>query len=535
MNDRPESQGSPSLFLAASLHHQLEPMLQRIEVWSTVAIPSFRVVGLPGPEIIESCERVRAAIVSSGFEFPRRRLLVNLSPAGIRKQGTGTDLAIALAVLMASDSNGTLNPGLIVASGELGLDGRVASAGKITRTCLAAIEAGASILILAAEDQCEALKALKLICEARQPGPGSPMGLPRLAFVESLHEARLALSDWRALRTPSFPPDESQPQPIPAGLLLPSEKLLRKLLAASAGAHSILLLGPRGTGKSAALRWLSFLREPLGAADRLSHALLQELTGERQSGPPVREVSQHARAEALIGTIAGASRGGQVVPGELALAHGGILIADEFLEWRRDAREALRDPMETGRVILQRGHQSVVFPARFTFAGTANPCPCGGVPPDSCRCSPRLRQAYLERLSGPILDRMDCLEWVGSTPARNALPSRSELEDLQLRVSRTRERLRQDWGDLPGRLSASRLEEIVACHPRLSELQSKWGSQDCSLRRRHREIRVALTLAALDGCQPGPRHFLDSRPAQIPGVSAVTPRPMSLTPSSAAP
>ena len=224
MNDRPRF----ALTLAASLHHQLEPTLQRIEVWSSVAIPSFRVVGLPGPEIIESCERVRAAIASSGFEFPRRRVLVNLSPAGIRKQGTGTDLAIALAVLLGSDSSQTARKtGLIVASGELGLDGRVTSAGKITRTCLAAIEAGASHLVLAVEDQPQALAALSLIREAKsiaEGGGADTTRLPRLSFVGSLHEAALAL-DGNERQTPPRLATPTTPAPAPA--TIPKDLLLR--------------------------------------------------------------------------------------------------------------------------------------------------------------------------------------------------------------------------------------------------------------------------------------------------------------------
>ena len=502
--------------VAAALHHEIEPSLQRIEVWSTLAIPSFRVVGLPGPEIIESCERVRAAIDSSGFEFPKRRILVNLSPAGIRKQGTGTDLAIALAILLPRSNS------KLVASGELGLDGSVRSSGKITRTCLAAVLDESTHLILAHEDRDATERAFSLI-HAVHP----QKCLPQVQFVSSLAEALDAAQSLPFSPDPptssSSPCSEHTPM-LSQELLMPAASLFRKLQACSLGSHSLLLLGPKGTGKTASLKWLSFLREPLGPRDLLEQLKVQELLPCEGSGvgldSPVREISPHVRAEALIGGF----HNGQLRPGELTLAHGGLLIADEFLEWRRDAREALRDPIESGRVILQRAQKRVALPARFTFAGTANLCPCGGVPPElqseltQCRCSPRLRQAYLERLSGPILDRMDCVDWVMNAPeglSRGAIPTPIFKQTLE-KVIQGRAKLRSEWGELPGRTDAKQVESWIQAFPRLSELQAQWGTPEASLRRRHREIRLAISLATLDDVTfPEPRHFLESRPVAL--------------------
>ena len=502
--------------VAAALHHEIEPSLQRIEVWSTRAIPSFRVVGLPGPEIIESCERVRAAIDSSGFEFPKQRILVNLSPAGIRKQGTGTDLAIALAILMPRTHS------KLVASGELGLDGSVRSSGKITRTCLAAVLDESTHLILAHEDREATERALSLI-HAVYPQHRHP----QVWFVASLAEA-LDAAQSQAV-SPDSPAAVSSPwgEPSPMlsnELLMPATPLFRKLQACSLGSHSVLLLGPKGTGKTASLRWLSFLREPLSPHDLLEQLKVQELLPFEDSAgsqdSPVREISPHVRAEALIGGF----HHGQIRPGELTLAHGGLLIADEFLEWRRDAREALRDPIESGRVILQRAQKRIALPARFTFAGTANLCPCGGVPPElqseltQCRCSPRLRQAYLERLSGPILDRMDCVDWVMNAPGgsgRGAVPPSFLKETLET-IIQGRAKLRSQWGELPGRTDANQVEQWIQACPRLSELQAQWGTPEASLRRRHREIRLAISLATLDQLPfPEPRHFLEARPVAL--------------------
>ncbi|MFN7683836.1 MAG: ATP-binding protein [Oligoflexia bacterium] len=539
---------SPVL-VAAALHHQIEPALQKIEVWCTTAIPTFRVVGLPGPEIIESCERVRAAIASTGIEFPKKRVIVNLSPAGIRKHGTGTDLAIALAVLL---SKSALRPkGLVVASGELGLSGQITSAGKITRTILAALQAGASDLLLALDDKNKAQTAAQLILKAHPSSlrsrtsakpaeaPGWESALPRLWFVSSLSDAAKVIqriSHGEVIEMAEFSEPKGASQDSSHDLLRPSPSLLRKLLACSAGQHSILLLGPKGTGKTASLSWISALREDLGPSEELEKALLHELLPEGwsqdpDSRSPVREVSPHARAEALLGSI----RQGQVLPGELTLAHGGVLMADEFLEWRRDAREALRDPIESGRLILQRGQQCVTLPARFQFAGTANLCPCGGVPPEfsfrshpanpthhgsgnRCRCSPRHRQSYLERLSGPILDRMDCIEWVHPASSQGTA-SRTEIDQIKSHIARIRSQLKENWGTLPGRLSPTELEAILARYPQLSQLQAQWGTPQCSLRRRHREIRVSLTLAALDGgTLPTEKQMSEARPSALEGL-----------------
>ncbi len=515
-----------TLQFAASIHHQLEPSLQHIQIWSAMAIPSFRVVGLPGPEIIESCERVRAAICSSGFEFPKKRVLVNLSPAGVRKQGTGTDLAIALAVLGSSLELKSRH-GLIVASGELGLDGQVVSAGRVTRTCLAACRARALRIIFSREDEEAAIAAMRLIRESRER-PESP---PSLHFVSRLGEALEAASEGLHERAPgSQEPDQLAPGLTPQDeLLVPGSEVLRSILASSAGSHSILLLGPKGTGKTAALRWLPFLAGRLTPEDRLLRRIVGELRPADHQEPgdgciPLREVSPHIRAESLVGSL---SRD-ELRPGELTLAHGGLLVADEFLEWRRDAREALRDPLESGRVLLNRAQGSLALPARFLFAATANLCPCGGWPcevpvprgmgtPPRCRCSPKVRHSYLERLSGPVLDRIDCVRWVrGLAGAKDSLLTQAGHAGIQQQAEDARILLRKTWGELPGRWSASQTEEQIGHHPELAQMQSEWGSEGASLRRRHREIRLACTLAALDGqVRPEPRHFVEARPAAL--------------------
>jgi magnesium chelatase family protein len=511
----------------------MEPELQVIDVWSAMAIPSFRVVGLPGQEIIESCERVRAAIEASGMEFPRKRVLVNLSPAGVRKQGTGTDLAIAIAVIHSSLVSGSrsssgrkkpdsMRPRLIVASAELALNGAVRSAGRVLRACMAAAKANASDLILAAEDSETACRAIALIEQSR--GEALDLQVHLVATLEDVLpilelpvESRLPRSNGPAHRTEA-PPD-----------LLPLEPTLeRDIAVACAGAHHLLLIGPKGTGKTASLQWLQALQAELTPQELLDRLLLEELV---VSGPPdfhqrapVRIVPPQVRPESLVGGI----HRGELRPGEFSQAHGGALIADEFLEWPRDSRECLRDPMESGRVQLTRSQQSVVLPARFQLAASANLCRCGGWPrawsrtreplswrpPAFCHCADVSRSEYLSRLSGPILDRIDIVRLVLQKPATQS-DRATEPFRLRTEAAHCRELMVRRWGAPPGRLTGTQLEEILRAEP---AIERGWKQvrrpTETSLRRRHKEIRVALSLSSWDeirgehrGTAPSRIHF----------------------------
>jgi magnesium chelatase family protein len=333
--------------------------------------------------------------------------------------------------------------------------------------------------------------------------------------------------------------------------LLPLAPALERAIAVAAcGGHHLLLLGPRGTGKSHALEWLIALQPPLEHQTALENRLVSELapprgrlTENRGAGSglsdersrPVRRVGIQAKAPALIGSAT--ARG--ILPGEFSRAHGGVLIADEFPEWARDAREALREPLERGRVTLTRVQGAEELPAGFVFAANGNLCPCGGWPRDSaptaitqkdatlrprvCRCSEPARQSYLERISGPILDRIDLVVRVNAelpmarsqkgkraeTKERPTVPEESALTELRDRVLQARERLLRTWGELPGRLNGSRAEELLERHPHWRPLLET--PPLASLRSRHKRLRVALSLAAWDGkTLPEKAHFLEA-------------------------
>lgn len=529
------------LSIGAPLSGEPEPVLQWIEVASYLQIPSFHVIGLPSPEVAEARERVRAAIEAAGLEFPRRRVVINLSPASVRKRGTGVDLAMALGVLQDSYGLGPRASGRkAVAWGELGLDGAVKPSGQVTRAIYAAWRADVDLLILPASERADAEARLDWIrASGELPGEG-----PALATAETLIEAWKLLkaygkrgSDAIVARAPDRAPGAEDAATArdggSPGLMALPASMERVLGAAAAGAHHLLLLGSRGTGKSHALEWLMALQPPLPPALRVKHALLEELGagGGRLPGSasvPVRRIGAQARPAALIG---GAGAGNGVRPGELTLAHGGLLVADEFLEWPRDARETLREPLERGAVTLTRAHRSVELPARFALAANGNLCPCGGWPreiplPEAssagragrCRCTELAKRTYLARLSGPILDRMDLVVLVAGTSrerkgtGRAPAPSRAaeRLEDLRERTRAARERSLTVWGCPAGQLDSAKLEAILASRPDWQDALDP--ASFASLRARHKTLRVALTLAAWDGMDaPSPAHFAEAR------------------------
>ena len=519
-----------TLRVGAPLNSNPLPALQWVEIATSLQIPSFQIIGLPGPEVAEARERVKAAIEASGLEFPRRRVVVNLSPASVRKCGAGLDLAMALAVLVAAEDIEPI-PSPFVAWGELGLDGSVKPSGQLTRALYAAWQAGVPQLLVAKDEFKAAREKLNLIQKSGElHGPA-----PQLFPVSTLSEA------WKIVRTgfsqnAPQPPDEKEPvenneTATQALKLLPLHSSLERALGvAAAGNHHVLLLGSRGTGKSHALEWLRALQPPPLPATLLRQNILAELAFSSSSENstltltgPIRKVSSQVKSSALIG----GANSFFVRPGEFSLAHGGLLIADELPEWPRDSREALREPLESGKVTLSRVRGTFELPARFTLVGTGNLCPCGGWPSNfplpqleqkqklpRCRCPVSARAKYLSRLSGPVLDRLDLVIFVAppsKAQARKMLehPSKSTLGALKENVRLAREKMIEKWGSTAGFLSSTQLEDLISSH-------SEWGEwlqkiPFTSMRSRHKVLRLALSLAAWDGIVvPGEIHFTEA-------------------------
>ncbi len=492
------------MLIFAPLNNEPIPLLQQVEVATFFQLPSFQIIGLPSPEVAEARERIRSAFEVCGLNFPKKRVVVNLSPASVRKQGTGLDLAMALAILFR-ESTFKLRWG---AWGELGLDGTVKPVGQMTRALFSAWQGKLTDFILSHRDYEVGLKALNCIAASGTCSGDPPFLIP----VVSLLDAWSILSGERTnprknpLESKLFLNEiDSESEKIGLSCLALSPALERVVSIAALGNHHLLLLGPRGVGKSHALEWLVALRPPVSASEQLQHQLLIELGHPMRGQGPfvVRRVGSQVRPGALVGGVTSSS----LRPGEFSLAHGGLLIADELPEWPRDSRESLREPLERGKITLTRAQGAWELPARFQLAANGNICPCGGAPGESekggeiseCSCSEFSKKSYRSRISGPILDRIDLVFFMNSSLKKMEHKQKNPagIKKLKEQVEKALCLSKSIWGKQPGMLSAREIESWMELHPEW-EL---WLPDCCrfSLRSRHKVVQVAMSLSLWDG------------------------------------
>ena len=458
-----------------------------VETHLANGLPQFNIVGLPDTEVKESRDRVRAALIQSGFEFPAKKITVNLAPADLPKESGRFDLPIALGILAASGQISAEKLPTYEFAGELALSGLLRpirgglamawqakqarrafvmpSENAAQAAVMQGVEAYGADSLAAVAAHLNGIETLPR-AEAAEVRPSENGSLPDLRDVKGQHTARLALE------------------------------------IAAAGGHSLLMMGPPGTGKSMLAQRLPSILPPLTDDELIEvwtvQSLLPHHTQNFSRSRPCKSPHHSASAVALVGG------GSDPCPGEISLAHKGVLFLDELPEFDRKVLEALREPLESGEIHISRAARQAVFPADFQLVAAMNPCPCGyhGHPSKPCRCTPDAIQRYRSKISGPLIDRIDLVIEVPTLPADELVsakagePSAAVLE----RVLAARERQTKRQGKLNNALSPTEIDEAAGISAEAKEtLGALLEKLSLSARSFHRILRTARTIADLAG------------------------------------
>jgi magnesium chelatase family protein len=478
-----------------------------VQVQVAPGIPAFNVVGLPDKAVSEARERVRSALVASGLALPARRITVNLAPADLPKEGSHYDLPIALGLMAAIGAIPHDALGGYTVLGELGLDGSIAAVAGVLPAAIGANSRGEG-----------------LICPAGC-GPEAAWASPEMEIIAAGSLIQLAnhFKGTQVLSRPQPKVREAEGSLLDLIDIKGQESAKRALEVAAAGGHNLLMIGPPGAGKSMLAARLPSILPPLAPAELLEVSMIASVAGAIDGGAltnrrPFRAPHHSASMPALVGG------GLRAKPGEISLAHNGVLFLDELPEFDGRVLDSLRQPLETGEVAISRANHRVTYPARFMLVAAMNPCRCGraGEPGYACRRGPVGRCAgdYQARLSGPLLDRIDLHIEVGAVTAADLIlpPPAEGSREVAARVARARDTQSARYAALGlavrtnAEVNATVLEAVAKPDSGgLALLRDAAEAMRLSARGYHRVLRVARTLADLDGEEPVRRvHFAEA-------------------------
>ena len=476
----------------------------QVECCITGGLPAFEVVGLPDAAVRESRERVRAAIKNCGYKFPVSRITLNLAPAGTKKTGTMYDLPILLGILSAAELV-RLPKAPCAFLGELSLEGKLRPVAGVLPMALAAKELGIKELYVPAENAAEATLA----------------GIDTVYAVESVRQLAAHLSGEAPMEpAPVWQPDGERLELLDFSDVKGQENVKRALEIAAAGGHNVLLIGPPGSGKSMLSKRISSILPDMTREEALEVTKIYSVMGLLSPEHPLVQVRPFRSPHHNVSAAALAGGGTNPKPGEISLAHKGVLFLDELPEFRTDTLEVLRQPLEDGQVTISRVHGSVTYPSEFMLVCAMNPCKCGwyGDPSGRCRCSQASVDQYMGRISGPLLDRIDIIVEVPAVKfdelSRRTVAEPSAAVKARVDAARKRQLARYEGSRTlcnalmrPAELrSACVLDETCT-----NLMKSAFERLQMTARSYDRVLKVARTIADLDGSDTiGPQHIAEA-------------------------